>query len=134
MLRLLQVSGGEGSASVAQMRHFIKSQKDLIKEALEGTWLSPPKALNLEDLIALRAEMSGAMYDAIVSFIRKKTGAKTEATRKEVKAAFDDFAFEYETGTFTSVDDKEVEGKEEGWDREEHQGSSASRRTATTYA
>ena len=106
------MSGGAGQASVVQMRHFIKSQKELIKEALEGTWLSPPKPLNLEDLIALRAEMSGAMYDAIVSFIRRKTGVKTEATRKEVKAAFDEFKFEYETGNFTSVDDKEVEDKE----------------------
>ena len=52
------------------------------------------------------------MYDSIVSFIRKKTGCGAEVTRKEVKGAFDEFAFEYETGTFTSVDDKEVEDKD----------------------
>eukprot|EP00966_Prymnesium_polylepis_P045928 1063049-Prymnesium_polylepis.1 len=89
------------------MRHFIKTQKELMQEALEGTWLSPPKKLNLEQLISLRAEMSGSMYDSILSFIRRKTGIKTEATRKEVKDAFEDFKFEYETGKFTSVDDKE---------------------------
>ena len=87
------MSGGSGQASVAQFRSFIKSNKELVTEALEGTWLSPPKALNLEDLIALRAELSGAMYDAIVSFVRRKTGVKTEATRAEVKAAFDEFKF-----------------------------------------
>ena len=106
---LSSVSGGGKQADVAQLRHFIKSQKELVKEALEGTWLSPPKALSIEDMVALRAETSGAMYDAVMKFIRDKTGAKTEATRKEVKAAFDDFKFEYETGKFTSVDDKEVE-------------------------
>lgn len=106
---LTQVSGGGKEADVAQLRHFMKSQKALVQEALEGTWLSPPKKLNLEMLISLRAEMSGAMYDSLISFIRRKTGIKTDATRKEVKAAFDDFKFEYETGKFTSVDDKEVE-------------------------
>jgi hypothetical protein len=49
------------------------------------------------------------MYDSLVKFIRDKTGAKTEVTRKEVLAAFEEFAFEYETGTFTSVDEKEIE-------------------------
>jgi hypothetical protein len=106
------VSGGGNEAEVEQLRHFLKSNKQLVKDALEGTWLSPPKTLSLEDLIALRAETSGAMYDAVVKFIREKTGANTEATRKEVKAAFDDFKFEYETGMFTSVDDKEVEDKD----------------------
>jgi hypothetical protein len=77
--------------------------------ALEGTWLSPPKKLDLEACISLRAEMSGAMYDAVLSFIRRKTGVQTEPTRKEVKTAFDEFKFEYETGHFTSVDDKETE-------------------------
>ena len=33
---------------------------------------------------------------------------KFDVTRKEVKQAFGDFAFEYETGRFTSLDNKEV--------------------------
>ena len=82
---------------MAQMRHFIKSQKELVQEALEGTWLSPPKKLNLEQLISLRAEMSGAIFDSLLSFIRRKTGIKTDATRKgvklKVKGAFEDFKF-----------------------------------------
>ena len=106
---LEHVSGGGGEASIAQLSHFIRSEKELVRKALQGTWLSPPKPIDLEAQIALRSEMSGAMYDAVLSFIRRKTGIKAEGTRKEVKAAFDDFKFEYETGKFTSVDDKEVE-------------------------
>ena len=56
--------------------------------------------------------MSGATYEAVLKFIKDKTGIKTEATKAEVKAAFDDFSFEYEQGKFTSVDDKEVVSKD----------------------
>ena len=109
---LNQISGGDGDASIAQLAHFLQSQKELVAAALEGTWLSPPKKLDLEACVSMRSEMSGAMYDAVISFIKEKTGVKTDATRKEIKAAFDDFSFEYETGKFTSVDDKEVDGKD----------------------
>ena len=95
-------------APVAQMSDFINSQKELIKQCLETTWLSPPKALKLEDCIALKKEMSGAMYDEVIAFIREKTGAKT-TPRNEVLKACAESTFEFETGSFTSVDEKEVE-------------------------
>jgi hypothetical protein len=93
------------------MSDFINSQKVLIQQCLEKTWLSPPKKLALEDLLELRKELSGAMYEQILSFIRKKTGLQTEVPRSAVRQAFDEGAFEYETGSFTSVDEKEVELK-----------------------
>jgi len=99
-----------GGAPVAQMAHFINKEKALMQHCLEKTWLSPPRELTLDDCLSLKKEMSGAMYDSITAFIREKTGAKVVA-RKEVLQAFDDFAFEYETGSFTSVDEKEVEVK-----------------------
>lgn len=107
--RLEETSAG---AKVEQLRHFIKSNKALMMEAMEGTWLSKPKSPSLDDLISLKAEMSGQMYDCVMRFIRQKCGVKTEVTRAEVKAAFDDFGFEYELRDFTSVDEKEVEGKD----------------------
>jgi hypothetical protein len=91
------------------MSHFINHNKAFIKECIESTWLSPPKTLKLEDLVSLRREVSGAMYESLIKFIRDKTGAKTEATKKELKEAFDGFSFPYETCSFTSVDEKEIE-------------------------
>jgi hypothetical protein len=37
-----QLEQGSAGAPVSQLSHFIKSQRDLVREALEGTWLSPP--------------------------------------------------------------------------------------------
>ena len=36
---LAQISGGTGKAEVVQLKHFIGSQRDLVRAALEGTWL-----------------------------------------------------------------------------------------------
>ena len=62
-------------APVAQMANFLNHNKALILKALHNTWLQPPKIIELNDLLSLRAEMSGAMYDAVTRFIRRKTGA-----------------------------------------------------------
>jgi hypothetical protein len=103
-----QLEQSSAGAPVAQLSHFIKSQRDLVREALEGTWLSPPTPLTLDDLFEVRKEMSGAMYDALTSFLRKKK-VPIDGTREQVRAAMKEAAFEYETGHFTSVDTKEVE-------------------------
>ena len=39
---LTELSGGSREGTVAQLKHFIKTNRALIEEALEGTWLSPP--------------------------------------------------------------------------------------------
>ena len=81
-----------------------------MEEAMEGTWLSKPKSPSLDDLVALKAEMSGQMFDCVMRFIRQRCGVKTEGvTRAHVRAAFHDFGYEYELSNFTSVDEKEVE-------------------------
>ena len=103
-----QLEQGSAGAPVAQLSHFINSQRDLVREALEDTWLSPPTPLTLNDLFEVRKEMSGAMYDALMSFLRKKK-VPIEGTREQVRAAMKEAAFDYETGNFTSVDMKEVE-------------------------
>ena len=67
-----------------------------------------PTPLKLDDLFEVRKEMSGAMYDTLISFLRKKK-VPIGGTRDQVRAAMKEAAFEYETGHFTSVDTKEVE-------------------------
>ena len=98
-------------ADAEQLTHFIKTNKELVKKSLDGTWLSPPKSPSLHDLVALKNETTGVMYKNIVGFVKDKCGVKFDQGLSEahVRAAFDDFKFEYDLFHFSEVETKEKE-------------------------
>ena len=103
-----QTSAG---AEATQLNHFAKTNKQLMTEALDNTTFSKPKSPSLHDLVALKNETTGVMYKNIVGFVKDKCGVKFDQGLSEahVRAAFDDFKFEYDLFHFSEVETKEKE-------------------------
>eukprot|EP00966_Prymnesium_polylepis_P253338 5855296-Prymnesium_polylepis.3 len=77
--------GVSESGTERQLGHALNANKTLVKGALKYTFLAPPKAINMTDCLALKKEMSGALWDEVMSFIRKRCGVKVDVTRKEIQ-------------------------------------------------